>query len=130
MSYSVFCIRFLFAFQWRKFLLTYHQDHLVFFGHFQYTEVPIKGVLHFSYHFFISSILFFFILEFPSLCLHSPSVAACHPHFRVLNILIIDILNCLYDNSNIFTMCESHSHAYLVSADCFSCLLTCLIIFW
>lgn len=66
------------VFQFGEFLLIYLQAHRLFFVHVQFTDECIEVILYFSYSvFFISSIIFGFLLRISIFFLHHLSVLAC-----------------------------------------------------
>ena len=84
----------------------------------QSTNRPIEGILDFCYNvFWPLAFIFNSFLEFPSLCLHCPSLlVGCQ--FRTLSILTIVVLHFWLDNSNIPVISESGSDACFFSSYC------------
>lgn len=131
MSCFVFCILFS-HFSRRNFYWPFIKLTPLSLAIFSTLMCPSKVLFIFVSVFFFSSIFLYPYLRV-SISLLTFPIYACMLltfYFRVLNILIIVMLNFLYDNSNIFAISESHSDTCFVSSDCdFSCLLTFLMIF-
>lgn len=86
------------AFQFGELLLTYLQDHWLFWL-VEFTDKPIKGILFFYCILLMSRISIWF-LELPSFLLILPICSCMLPTFSIrdLNILVIVIWNFLYNN--------------------------------
>lgn len=108
-----FFFSFLFAFPFGKFLLIRLYAH--WFSPWPY---PIKGMLHFVRVFSISHISFWFFLRVPISLLIWPR-CFCMSYIFSTEILIIVILNCLFNFKKIFVRSESGSNDCFLSSGCF-----------
>lgn len=124
---------FLFAFEFGKFLLTHFQFPL-FSPLLHQTWWTIEGILHFCYLLFISSVTFGFFFSYSFHFVDDITRLVLHGLLFPLDPLelIIVILNCLSDISNICTIFECSSDDCFISSDCiFPYLLVCLgMFFW